>query len=135
MTPDTMAAQDSRIREAARFVIAGGVNTAFGFGVYSGLVLLGVPVAVSLLVATVAGVFFNFLTFGAFAFRQLHARRLPRFLVAYGLIYVFNLALLEGLRAATGLGPIAAQLACLVVVAPTAYLVLKARVFRPDTHE
>jgi putative flippase GtrA len=118
------------IAEVIRFGVAGVVNTAFGFGVYAGLVLLGVPVAAALLVATVVGVFFNFLTFGAFAFRQLDARRLPRFLVAYGFIYLFNLALLEGLRAATGIGPIVAQLACLVVVAPTAYLVLKAKVFR-----
>jgi putative flippase GtrA len=118
------------VAEVIRFGLAGVVNTAFGFGVYSGLVLLGVPVFLSLLVATIAGVFFNFLTFGGFAFRRLHARRLPRFLVAYGLIYLFNLAPLEGLRAATGLGPIPAQLACLVVVAPTAYFVLKAKVFQ-----
>jgi putative flippase GtrA len=124
-----------RPMEAVRFLIAGAVNTAFGFGIYSGLVLLGVAVPVSLLIATVVGVLFNFLTFGAFAFRQLDARRLPRFLVAYGLIYLFNLALLEGLRMATGLKPIPAQLACLVVVAPIAYLILKSKVFRNAPHE
>jgi putative flippase GtrA len=123
----------STAAEVIRFGVAGVVNTAFGFGVYSGLVLLGVPVFLSLLVATVAGVFFNFLTFGAYAFRQLDARRLPRFLAAYAVIYLFNLALLEGLRAASGLGPIAAQLACLIVVAPTAYLILKSQVFRQDS--
>lgn len=116
--------------EVVRFGIAGMVNTAFGFGVYSGLVLLGVVPSIALFVATVIGVLFNFLTFGGFTFRRLDAHRLPRFLVAYALIYLFNLALLEGLRAATGLGPIVAQLACLVLVAPTAYLVLKAKVFR-----
>jgi putative flippase GtrA len=116
--------------EILRFGIAGLVNTAFGFGVYSGLVLLGLAVSAALLIATIAGVFFNFLTFGGFAFRKLETRRLPRFLVAYSLIYLFNLALLEGLRAITGLGPIVAQLACLVLVAPTAYLVLRAKVFQ-----
>jgi putative flippase GtrA len=125
----------ARIAEVVRFGVAGAVNTAFGFGVYSGLVLLGLPAFLSLLIATIAGVFFNFLTFGAFAFRQFDARRLPRFLGAYGLIYLFNLALLEGLRAATGLGPIYAQFACLAVVAPTAYLVLKAKVFRESLDE
>ena len=118
------------IPEFVRFGLAGVLNTAFGFAVYSGLVLLGVPVFLSLLLATVAGVFFNFVTFGAYAFRRLDARRLPRFLLAYVFIYLFNLALLEALRAATGLGPIPAQLACLVVVAPTAYLLLKAKVFQ-----
>jgi putative flippase GtrA len=116
--------------EIVRFGVAGLVNTAFGFGVYTGLVLLGVSPPLALLIATIAGVFFNFLTFGGFAFRKLETRRLPRFLVAYSLIYLFNLALLEGLRSLTGLGPIVAQLACLPVVAPTAYLVLRAKVFQ-----
>ena len=115
--------------EIVRFGLAGLANTAFGFAVYSALVLSGVPVAVALGVATVAGVFFNFMTFGAFAFRRLEARRLPRFLLAYAAIYLFNLALLEAVRALTGLGPIVAQLACLVVVAPSAYLLLRSRVF------
>ena len=125
----------ARIAEILRFGVAGLVNTAFGFGVYASLVLAGLPVFLALLLATVAGVFFNFLTYGGYAFRQLAARRLPRFLVAYGGIYAFNLALLEGLRAFTALGPIAAQLACLAVVTPTAYLVLKKAVFREETHE
>jgi putative flippase GtrA len=121
--------------QAVRFALAGAANTAFGFGVYSGLVLLHVPAVLALLLATVAGVCFNFVTFGAFAFRRLNARRLPRFLLAYAAIYVVNLALLEGLRAATGLGPIPAQLACLVVVAPGAYLLLKTKVFRDSPDE
>jgi putative flippase GtrA len=116
--------------EVLRFLIAGGANTAFGFALYAALVLLGMPFALALLVATIAGVFFNFVTFGAYTFRQFELRRLPRFLVAYGLIYLFNLAVLEAVRAATGLGPIPAQLASLVVVAPTAYFLLKSRVFR-----
>ena len=127
---------NSRLPEALRFAVAGAVNTAFGFGVYSGLIVLfDVAPSLSLLIATVAGVLFNFLTFGGFAFRQLDARRLPRFLAAYGFIYLFNLALLEGLRAASALGPVSAQLICLVVVAPTAYLLLKAQVFRQTTNE
>lgn len=119
-----------RAWEIVRFGVAGVLNTAFGFGLYSLLVVLGIAVPLALLLATVAGVFFNFFTFGGLAFRRLQVRRLPRFLVAYAGIYVFNLVLLEGLRRATGLGPIVAQLACLVVVAPTAYLVLRAKVFK-----
>ena len=118
-------------REVARFLAAGVTNTVFGFAVYAGLVLAGVPVAAALLVATVTGVFFNFVTFGAIAFRRLEAARLPRFAVAYTAIYLFNLALLEAVRRLTPLGDVLAQLACLVVVAPVAYLVLKTRVFQP----
>ncbi len=122
--------------EALRFGLAGAVNTAFGFSVYSGLVvLLGMAPSVALLVATVTGVLFNFFTFGGFTFRRLAVRRLPRFVAAYALIYAFNLALLEGLRATSSLGPVVAQLLCLAVVAPAAYFVLKALVFQPTPDE
>ena len=115
--------------EVARFVLAGGVNTIFGFAVYTALVLAGMNVAIALLLATIVGVFFNFFSFGSFAFRRLEARRLPRFLAAYTIIYLGNLALLWAVQGALGLGPVVAQLACLTVVAPAAYLLLKTRVF------
>jgi putative flippase GtrA len=124
------AARESRFAEFLRFGVAGVANTAFGFGAYSALVLLGIPVSVSLLVATVIGILFNFLTFGAFAFRQLDLRRLPRFLLAYTVVYLVNLALLDTVRSASSLGPIASQLACLLVIAPAAYFLLRATVFR-----
>ena len=122
-----------RIAEFLRFSVAGGANMAFGFAAYAALIVAGLPVPLALLLATIAGVFFNFLTFGGYTFRKLEARRLPRFLVAYGFIYVLNLVLLDAIRSWTGLGPIVAQLVALVVVAPTVYVVLRARVFQPDS--
>ena len=118
------------VAEVARFFISGGANMAFGFVAYAALVWLGLAVPLALLAAPLAGVFFNFLTFGGYTFRKLEARRLPRFLVAYGFIYVLNLVLLEAIIRVAGLGPIVAQLAALVVVAPTVYFVLRARVFQ-----
>lgn len=115
--------------EVARFVLTGGLNTLFGFALYSGLVLAGMVPGWALLVATVIGVLFNFVSFGSLTFRKLEARRLPRFLAAYTIIYLGNLALLWAAQAAFRVGPIAGQLLCLVVVAPAAYLLLKTRVF------
>jgi len=123
-----------RAAEVARFFLSGGANMAFGFVAYAALVWAGLPVALALLLATIAGVFFNFFTFGSYTFRKLEARRLPRFLVAYGFIYVLNLILLEAIMRLAGLGPIVAQLAALVVVAPTVYFVLRARVFQEMPH-
>jgi putative flippase GtrA len=126
-----MTAARAHLVEFARFGFAGAVNTVFGFAVYAGLVVAGLPPAVALLVATIAGVFFNFVSFGRLAFRRLEAKRLPRFLAAYAVIYVANLALLESVRRLTPLGPIVAQLGCLAVIAPAAFLLLKTRVFQP----
>ena len=120
------------LAEIARFGVAGIANTMFGFAVYALLILAGSNDALALLAATVVGVLFNFVTFGAFAFRRLEAARLPRFLAAYLIVYGLNLALLKGVQAVTPLGPIGAQLACLVVVAPAAYALLKAKVFQGE---
>ena len=74
-----------------RFLIAGGINTLFGFAVYSLLVLAEAPVWTALMAATIAGTLFNFVTTGGYVFRDLTARRLPKFLVCYTLVFVINL--------------------------------------------
>lgn len=115
--------------EIVRFALTGGLNTVVGFGVYSALVVAGMEVALALLVATAIGVVFNFFSFGRLTFRRLEAWRLPRFLLAYAAIYAVNLVLLWAVQRSFGLGPVLAQLACLVVVAPAAYLLLRSQVF------
>ena len=76
----------------ARFLLAGVVNTLFGLAVYVGGIVAGLPPWLAILVSTVAGVAFNFLSFGGYAFRDLSLRRLPRFLCSYAATYLFNLA-------------------------------------------
>ena len=115
--------------EAVRFLLTGGLNTLVGFGLYAGLVMAGVEPALALLAATLLGVAFNFFSFGHLTFRRLELWRLPRFVLAYCAIYAGNLALLWAVQRAFGLGPVAAQLLCLLVVAPAAYLLLSTCVF------
>lgn len=117
------------MNEIVRFLFTGALNTAVGFGIYAGLVYAGLAPALALLVATVIGTLFNFVSFGTLTFRRLEARRLPRFVAAYAVIYFFNLALLEAAQRYAGLGPIEAQFLCLFVVAPAAYVVLKTQVY------
>lgn len=113
-----------------RFLVAGAVNTLFGFAVYTVAILLHAPTWASLLIGTVAGIAFNFLTVGGYVFRQLSARRLPRFIGAYLLVYAVNLALIDWLSGLVD-GKIVAQL---VLVGPMALLsyVLMAYFVFPD---
>ena len=69
----------------------GGLNTAFGYGVYAGLILVGVPYPVAVFVSTAAGVLFNFKTYGTLVFQSHDNRLLGRFIAVYALIYVLNL--------------------------------------------
>ena len=81
-----------------RFLLAGVVNTLFGLGVYVVCIYCGLSPWLAMLVGTCAGIAFNFLSFGAYAFRDLSLSRLPRFLCSYGVTYLFNLAAFHALN-------------------------------------
>jgi putative flippase GtrA len=111
--------------KVARFLATGMLNTAFGYGVYAGLVLAGLPYLPALVVATVLGVVFNYFSFGKLAFRvATDAAGMPRFVAAYGMALAFNAALLWAAHNALGLGPLVAQLVCLPPTVAVTYLLL-----------
>lgn len=85
-----------------RFLLAGVVNTLFGFMIYGVLVVSGLAAWLALLIATILGVAFNFFTTGSYVFQQLLLTRLPRFVTCYALVYGINLMLLELLAAWLG---------------------------------
>jgi putative flippase GtrA len=112
-----------------RFLLAGAVNTLFGFVVYSLTIVAGAAVWLALLAGILAGVAFNFVTTGGYVFRDLSPRRFPRFLLAYLLIYLVNLGLI------TLLSPwisnvILAQAIVTLPMALSSYLLLARLVFR-----
>jgi putative flippase GtrA len=113
---------------AARFVVAGVANTAFGFIVYSAAILAGAPVWAALLAGVVAGVVFNYVTIGGYAFRQLSWRNFPLFVLCYAAVYLTNLGLIE-LLSRSGLGVIVAQAIVTVPLAVLSYLMMRFLVF------
>jgi putative flippase GtrA len=84
-----------RKKEFMRFLVAGGVNTLFGFAVYSACILTGMTVWLALLVGMLAGTVFNFITTGGYVFRDLSPPRFPRFVICYFFIYGINLLLID----------------------------------------
>lgn len=74
-----------------RYLVVGGINTAFGYGIFAGLILLQVPYPLAALVSTVAGVLFNFKSYGAFVFDNRDNGRIFRFVAVYGLCYLIGL--------------------------------------------
>jgi putative flippase GtrA len=112
-----------------RFVLAGAANTAFGFGVYGALALTGLATWLCLLLGTLAGIAFNFVTWGAYVFRDLTIARLPSFLSAYGFVYAANLGLLHLLLPWTH-NRIWTQLFLVPAMAVLSYLLMNGLVFR-----
>lgn len=116
-------------RQFLRFLVAGGINTLFGFGVNVSAILAGIPVWLAMLLGTTAGVVFNFFTHGGYAFRDLSANRLPRYLLGYVIVYLVGLAAFHVLQFLVR-DPIACQALLVVPMALLSYLVLSRFVFQ-----
>src|ERR1700744_6247561 len=118
-----------RLPPFLRFLLVGGLNAAFGYGVYWSLLAVGVDYPVAVLVSTVAGVCFNFVTTGRLVFgRIVRARMLPRFVAVYAIVYLVNVASLAAL-VKTGLGADVAGFAALFPVALLSFLLVQRFVF------
>ncbi len=116
-------------RQFLRFLVAGGVNTLFGFGVNIAAMLAGLPVWLSMLIGTVAGIAFNFLTHGGYAFRDMSAGRLPRYVLGYAVVYLVGLAAFHALHLAMH-DPIACQVLLVIPMALLSYLIMSRFVFQ-----
>jgi putative flippase GtrA len=112
----------------ARFLAVGLLNTAFGYACFAALLWAGLHYTLALLLATVAGVLFNFKTIGALVFGSSNARLLWRFVLVYALIYTANVTSLALLQRA-GLHALAAQAALLLPLAVASFLLNRRFVF------
>jgi len=114
----------NEFQKLVRFFVVGVFNTLFGYGVYAGLILLGMHYVWAALFGTILGVLFNFFTTGSLVFKILHIFRLPRFFAVYTLSYGMNVALLS-LLISMGIGEMIAGLLILVPMALVNYVVLR----------
>ena len=111
-----------------RFLLVGGMNTAFSYGLYAGLVWLGLNYVVANLAATVLGILFSFRSHGQLVFRNTDPRRIARFFGNWMLIWLANV-LLIGLLMRCGLNAYWAGGIALLPTALASYLVQKFYVF------
>ena len=74
-----------------RFFFVSGLNTIFGYGLFAILVFIGLVYPIALLVATIAGILFNFKTIGIIVFKNRDNLLIFRFFGVYGITYLFNL--------------------------------------------
>ena len=112
-----------------RYLLAGGLNTLFGFAVFGALAWTGWPTWACLLAGNLAGTAFNFLTLGGYVFRDLHHRHLPRFVAVYCLIYLLNLGLLV-IAQFMAIDRLIAQLCLLIPMAVMSYVLMSRLVFK-----
>ena len=95
-----------------RFLLVGGVNTAFGYGLFYALLRLSGSPIFALALGTVLAILFNFVTTGSLVFRSMERRRLWRFFAVYGVVFIYNAIGIEALKA----GGVAPALAGLILL-------------------
>jgi putative flippase GtrA len=87
-----------------RFLAVGGINTAFGYGVFALVILLNrhfkvcspeAELVVAPLISQICGILFNFKTTGTIVFRNRNNRLILRFFAVYSITYALNYGLLR----------------------------------------
>jgi len=127
------AAATAGEKRLPRFLATGLLNTAFGYTVYAALVYLGLSYLAALLLATVAGVVFNYFSFGRFVFQQQgRTKTFFKFVAAYAVTYVANAAALHMLTAAARLGPYLAQMLCIPLTVILGWILMNHWVYKNE---
>jgi len=111
-----------------RFLLIGAINTIFGYGAYTFLVILGIDYRVALTIATVLAVLFNYYTNGSFVFRNKGRKVLLKFILSNVAMYIFNQALLITF-VNLGIGKLISQALIIPVIIIISFVINKKWVF------
>lgn len=127
--PEKPEAFRSIVPQFMRFVLVGIGNTLLSYGIYSGLVYLGIGYAIANLIALIIGILVSFKTQGTLVFKSATNRRFVPFVLMWVVIYLFNI-LLIGRLIAFGFDPYVSGALALPLVVLFSYVAQKFFVFR-----
>jgi putative flippase GtrA len=111
-----------------RFLVAGVVNTLFGYGVFCLTFWLSGRPIYALTIATILGTLFNFFTIGNLVFRRAKPHLLLRFVATYTFVFLCNAAALQSFERCRVM-PVLAQAVILPFVVAFSYILNKNFVF------
>ncbi|MDR3599033.1 MAG: GtrA family protein [Desulfosporosinus sp.] len=78
-----------------RFLLVGGLNTAFGYSIYALLLYAGIHFSIASLISTCLGVLFNFQTIGRLVFKNDRYSLFLKFAGVYLVVYLAGIGCLE----------------------------------------
>jgi|WetSurMetagenome_2_1015567.scaffolds.fasta_scaffold64017_3 putative flippase GtrA len=116
-----------------RFLVVGGLNTAFGYGVFALFIVLGVHYAIAALLSTVLGILFNFKTTGTLVFRSHDNALIAKFFAVYGVNYVLGVLILKAFKA-LGVNVLVTAAITTLPMAALAFLLMRRFVFGARGH-
>lgn len=112
-----------------RFVFVGGLNTAFGFGLYCLLIWMGLSYIWATLISHTLGVLFNFITTGRIVFDNSDNSLIFKFVMNYLLVYFINIGLNKGAQILLGPNEYISGFFALVITSLFSFFVLNRFVF------
>lgn len=116
-----------------RFLIVGILNTIFGYAIYAFLLFVNVPYLIALFIATVAGVIFNYFSFGRLVFQSLGGRFVfVKFVIAYAIVYLVNAFILEILTQKFLYDPYVGQVICIPISVILSWTIMNKWVYKND---
>lgn len=114
-----------------KYIGVGVINTVFGYGIYATLVFIKLPYLVALFLATIAGIVFNYFTFGRIVFNTKHGWFVfGKFLLSYSIVYVINSLLLSRLTGYYSFNAYSAQLLCIFPSIVISWLLMRFWVYK-----
>ena len=116
-----------------RFLVMGGINTGFSYGVYALLVYCGLNYAVSNLCSLILGILFSFRTQAAFVFQQGGQGLFMRYVMVWTILYLSNIAMI-GSMMRIGANAYTAGALAIVPTAVLSYFLQKSFVFSGARH-
>jgi putative flippase GtrA len=119
--------------KAIKFLGAGILNTVFGYSVFAILLFIKFPYLIALFIANIAGVVFNYKSFGRIVFDD-HGNLwiFGRFVIAYILIYITNAVLLRIWVVDFLLNPYFGQVLCIPISVLSSWFLMNYWVYKND---
>ncbi len=119
--------RDPEFRRFIRFLAVGGLNTLVGYAIFATLILLGLSIPAAIVLGTMLGVLFNYVSTGGIVFRD-RPGRLWRFAAVYVVQMGLNIAGVTALEHA-GIHPLIAGFLLLPVLVVLTFLAMRRFVF------
>ena len=116
---------DSIKNKFIRFVFVGGLNTAFGLGVYCLLIWIGLSYIWATLISQILGVLFNFITTGTLVFENSDKRLIFKFILNYVATYFINIGINKTLQTALNCNEYISGIGATLVTALVSFFLLK----------
>ncbi len=112
-----------------RFLFVGGLNTAFGLGVYCLMIWIGISYIWSTLIAQVLGVLFNFISTGTLVFENSDKRLIFKFIISYVVTYFINVGTNKTIQELFGCNAYFSGIGATIVAAVSSFFILKLFVY------